>query len=83
MSIPPDLIARLAALGGMLTGNVSKHGTLEVLTPRGCEWKYIWVIPEGLEAQIAEWEQQPRRMPRLTRTLSEWEQAVRTKDEGR
>ena len=51
----PELINRLEALGGMLTGN-SDHGRYEVLTPLGDYCKYIWCTAAYLEGQCDRWE---------------------------
>jgi hypothetical protein len=66
LTVDPALIARLEAVGGLLTGNVDERfGSVEVLTPYGLPYKYIWTTPTyGLQALVSEWEARTDLCPR-------------------
>jgi hypothetical protein len=55
--MPDDLVARLEALGGMLTGaEPSKQGSYEIVTPAGVTEKLAWVSPSALAHLLDAWE---------------------------
>lgn len=53
-----ELLARLRALGGDVSGEVSPWGSYEVYAPLGAASSIAWYTPAALEQEVADWEQQ-------------------------
>lgn len=63
--ISAELLVRLDAVGGLLTGHRDKRfGSIEVLTPYGAPYTFVWTTPAGLEALVRDWEAMPGIGPR-------------------
>lgn len=75
MILPSDLIARLEALGGAWTGEVSRWGSYEIYTPLCAAEPLMWCTQTALEDLIQEWHAQPRCRPRLRVLLGRFHDA--------
>jgi hypothetical protein len=54
--MPEDLIARLEALGGFLTGQSQDDFMFEVLTPYSAPYKLVWYSANALRRDLEVWE---------------------------
>ena len=63
------VLARLRALGGDWTGEISPWGSYEIVTPRGDAWPVVWMPLETLDQEIARWEAGDIRGQRLRTAL--------------
>lgn len=80
----PNLIARLEAVGGMATGEVSPWSSREILTPLYHSDKRIWVSASALAGLLDEWEAHPAGpQPGMAVALFRLAQSMREEEQRR
>ncbi len=68
----PEIIARLEALGGCWTSEVSRWESYEVYTPLCASEPILWCTVAALEDLIQEWQALPLCRPRLRVELGKY-----------